>query len=325
MISDPDKVKRIAEHVGVQASIITPLGRGATSSAWKVTHARDAFIVRFMPVSTQRPVTYQSEFTILRVLMDRGCPVPKPVMTSVEANRPISGVPEAWAVTQVVPGEPVKNGLISSGVMYDLGRLLSVLHALPVTGFGRLVEQPDALVGQQESHLDGVRARWCWADLWPFDGGNLRQHPFAKRRLHLTEKLQGFEEAIFKVVSDEPVALTHSDLHGEHIFQRDGALSGVIDFGAAFIGVPAWDFAVIAFYHGWPTVQATVSGYTYPLGKRQLLQQTRMLALVVGLYKLSKAAKERASESKIERILQFLSRTLEDKPNEIDQLQQYPS
>lgn len=60
-MSDLDKVKCIAEHVGVQASTVSPLGRGATSSAWKVTHARDAFIIRFMPVGTQRPVTYQSD------------------------------------------------------------------------------------------------------------------------------------------------------------------------------------------------------------------------------------------------------------------------
>lgn len=306
MLSDLDKVKRIAEHVDVQASSILPLGRGATSSAWKVTHGRDAFIIRFMPAGTPRPATYQSEFTVLHALMERGCPVPMPVMASVEDNRPIPGVLEAWAVTQVSPGEPVKNSPISSDLAHGLGRFLSILHALPVTGFGRLVEQPDGLTGQQESHLEGVRARWCWANLWPLDGSELRQHPFSERRLHLTEKLQGFEEAIFNAVSDEPIALTHSDLHGEHIFQRDGALSGVIDFGAAFIGVPAWDFAVIAFYHGWPAVQATVSGYVYPLGTQRLLQQTRMLALVVGLYKLSKAAKERASESKVERILQFL-------------------
>lgn len=312
VVTDSKKVQLIARLARISVQKITPLGQGATSAAWHVTTLKDAFIIRLMPAGTKRPVTYQSEFTILRMLRREGCPVPEPVMSSVEQAIPLNDISEPWAITRVVPGVAMRDNPLAPELAHELGRFLAIVHSLPVTGFGRLIEKPAGLTGQQPDPLTGVRARWCWADLWPFDGSKFEQHPFSLISPHIQSKMQMVKEAIIDSIVDKPVALTHSDLHGEHIFETEGSLSGIIDFGAAFLGAPAWDFAVIAFYHGWPAVQATLSGYESPLNKEQLLLQVQLLALVVGLYKLSKAVKIRAPKTKVARIVQFLSGVLEE-------------
>lgn len=309
---DVEKVKLIAKAAGLQAQHITPLGRGATSAAWRLATLHDAFIVRFMPAGTQRPVTYQSEFTILRMLRQAGCPVPEPIMSSVELAVPLSELPEPWAVTRTLPGEAIHTHPLTLDVAQDLGLVLARLHEFPVQGYGRLVERPHVLIGQQQNPVAGVCARWCWADLWPFDESALQHHPFTQVTPHLQKDMEAVETPIWASVEETPVVLTHSDLHGKHVFVCNETLSGVIDFGAAFIGVPAWDFAVLAFYHGWPAVQATLNGYGASWKNEKFLRHIQLLALVVGLYKLSRAVKAQEPATKIERIIQFLSRALEE-------------
>ncbi len=54
------------------------------------------------------------------------------------------------------------------------------------------------------------------------------------------ERIRTHEKSIKQIAEDRDVVLVHSDLHGKHIFVKDNRLSGLIDFGAAFIGVPDW-------------------------------------------------------------------------------------
>jgi aminoglycoside phosphotransferase (APT) family kinase protein len=317
---DLQKVQAIAHVAGIAPDKMTPLSQGATSCAWRVDSAEGVFIVRFMPEGVQRPVTYQSEFMILRLLLERGCPVPRPVVNSIEANPSAPGLPGAWAVTRLVTGAALKQDPIVRNVALVLGRMLAVVHALPVQGYGRLVETPYSLAGQQTEALAGVLARWCFAPLWPFDGSDLRLHAIARLQPQLLAAIQAHEDTIVGVLHETPAVLTHSDLHGEHLFHNNGTLSGVIDFGAAFIGHPAWEFAVLAYYHGWPAVRAALSGYTDRRNRARSWPSIRVLALVIGLYKLSKAVKAQAPVAKTNRILKFLSSavTEEVEPDEFD-------
>ena len=79
------KIHRIAEvATGVSELRITPLGRGATSAAWAASNEHISVIIRMIERGTNRPTTYQSEFTILRLLRARGCHVPKPILNYAE-------------------------------------------------------------------------------------------------------------------------------------------------------------------------------------------------------------------------------------------------
>ena len=48
----------------------------------------------------------------------------------------------------------------------------------------------------------------------------------------------------------EPFGVLHSDLHRQHLLHVGGELDGMLDFGDAFIGSTAWDFALLHWYYG---------------------------------------------------------------------------
>ena len=81
-------------------------------------------------------------------------------------------------------------------------------------------------------------------------------------------------------------ALVHSDLHREHLLRGDGGtLAGLLDFGDAFVGCAAWDFALLHWYYSAPDVGLVAGAYP---GGAQLSDSGRLLAVAVGLYKFAK-------------------------------------
>lgn len=303
------KVKAIAELVGARSAQITPLTRGATSAAYRVDDDKRSLIVRLIPTGTNRPVTYQSEFTILRMLQAKGAPVPQPILTSTEAGALLFSS-EPWAVTSIVPGMAIGKTPVSPTTACELGLFLKVLHALPVSGFGRLCEEAARLCGQQADPVTGLCARWCWAPLWPFDGSVLWTHPIAHCAPELVSRLMSLQDNLTNIANEGDAVLNHSDLHGEHIFVFGDKLTGIIDFGATAISTPAWDFAVIAFYHGWQTCQTVLDSYADLPDREQLLMQTQKVAIILALYKTAKAIQADADHAKVNKIVQFLANVL---------------
>lgn len=313
MLSPPEltKVRRIAElTTGMSPSQITFVARGATSAAWHVTNGTDAVIVRIIPTGTNRPVTYQSEFTILRLLKNKGCLVPIPIMNNAECSDQLNDIKEDWAVTEVINGQAVKNGRLPP-IAKDLGRQIAILHTLPFKGYGRLKEQREQIQGLQNDQQSGICARWCWANIWPFDASSLAEHPVSVTDPHLVKQLLQLKPHVLELLANNEMVVTHSDLHGEHIFVQDGKLTGLIDFGVSFIGMPAWEFAVLAYHHGWVFTQEVLRGYS-PSREAQenLLKQAQMLVIVVGLYKLAKSVTKNASQEKVMNIRKFINEQL---------------
>ncbi|MEM7129841.1 MAG: aminoglycoside phosphotransferase family protein [Chloroflexota bacterium] len=310
--SDTRKVHQIARRVlGISDGIISSLGSGASSAAWRVDWKDDAFIVRIAPDGNNRPITYRSEFTILRLLKKQVCAVPEAIQNSFECQVPVEGISQAWTITRAVEGTAIQKRPMSSSTATELGQLLQIAHSLPAVGYGRLSEQASGIIGQQSDRLDGVQSRWCWAKLWPFDGSPLDAHPLARLKPDLIPKLRQREPEIMDVILEGPVVLTHADLHGEHIFIEDDRLTGLIDFGAACIGTPAWDFASLAFYHGWPVTQEMLCGYASTNSERGYhLEQARHVSLTLAMYKLDKAVTEKSTNAKQRRILHFIEEIL---------------
>jgi aminoglycoside phosphotransferase (APT) family kinase protein len=133
---------------------------------------------------------------------------------------------------------------------------------------------------------------------------------------NLADILQAIESQLWHITTLAKPVLTHSDLHSEHIFASDDHnLSGIIDFGAAFIATPAWDFAVLAHYFGWNAVKGIIDSYTSVETERHdLLTQSQYLAVVVGLYKLQKAVKAKSGYRKQQNIVRFITETLSALP-----------
>lgn len=290
---------------------VKPLGRGATSTAWAVSCGSDQYVLRAVHQTTNRPITYRSEFLILQTLREQGCPVPDPLYTSFDQSLLFDKQVSAWAISRRVPGDAIFKRPLTPAVAAQLGAVLSTLHGLPHTNFGRMDENSTTLKGQQATQIEGIRARWCWAQMWPFDNTSLSAHPIITLTPGLEEKLKAIETKLWDITSESDTALTHSDLYGEHIFTDEEQLTGVIDFGAAFIATASWDFAVLAYYHGWEALETILQGYTQSRVERQhLLNQSHYLAVAIGLYKLEKAVRRGVVVTKQQQITRFIAETL---------------
>lgn len=308
--NERNTVERIAGYAAGSTHLrLTHIGRGATSSAWFASTPPANLVVRILPHSVNRPTTYLSEFLILQALQAQGCLVPDPVLNYRSSVAQLADIPEPWSVTTKLDGEPITAARWNNAVAREVGQTLAVLHQLPVDRYGRLDEQASEIYGLQKTEQDGIVARWCWAPLWPFDRSDLKEHPLCDLEPDLCRQINRLQDAILALPETAAGVLVHSDLHAEHIFHRDGRLAGLIDFGAAFIGHPAWDFAVLGFYHGWAITDQILDGYTSRVDLRNsLTAQARLLAISLGLYKMARAVEvgHRPSSAKIQRIIAFI-------------------
>lgn len=288
------------------------IGTGASSTAWRVHSDSVNLIFRNMRPNSNRPTTYRSEFRLLHHLDDKNLPVPHPIAISFEYHELLDENFGAWALTQAINGAAILQNQLPSQTANQTGKFLAQLHQIPCADYGRLIEDNRCFVGQQSTPTDGIRSRWCWAQLFPFDEIPLAQHPISNIAPHLIDRISKIEPILWKIGSNPNTAVIHSDLHGQHIFvSEDEDLAGIIDLGAAFIGVVGWEFAVLAFYHGWKSVQNILEGYSGDnLQINDVLYQAKHLAVVLSLYKLDKAVKSQVGQQKIKRILQFLEDVL---------------
>lgn len=148
--------------------------------------------------------------------------------------------------------------------------------------------------------MPGVQRRWSWAQCWPFDGSDLTEHPVSHLAPHLLPPLAGLVDEVWEAI-EGPVGVVHSDLHREHLLtESDGQLGGVLDFGDAFIGSVAWDFAQLRWYYGTETMNSVARWHPHvpELGRR-----SQTLAVALGLYKLAKSPHDPRVLPRLDRVL----------------------
>jgi aminoglycoside phosphotransferase (APT) family kinase protein len=105
-------------------------------------------------------------------------------------------------------------------------------------------------------------------------------------------------------------ALCHSDLHREHLYLKEGRLAAVIDFGDLCLLPPAWEFAILARYYGWPVVLKMLKVYA-PDNHEAFLRQALALGLIVAMYKFNRQYKSHAPIILRAQELYFLQTTLD--------------
>jgi aminoglycoside phosphotransferase (APT) family kinase protein len=243
---------------------------------------------------TDRSIRFQAEATLGALLAGRGHPVAS--WTVIE----IDGI--SCVVGERLSGSPIAyGGRWTPAFCARLGDLLTDLHALPATGFGPLVNDPGQLRGETRTAREGARRRWCWAPCWPFDGSDLADHPVARLLPEAAPVAATQQQALLVAAAEGQTGVVHSDLHREHLLAgAGGELTGVLDFGDAFVGVAAWDFALLHWYYG-PEISRAVARH-HP-GGTQVHEQGRLLALAVGLYKLAKSPTDSHVPPRLRRLL----------------------
>jgi aminoglycoside phosphotransferase (APT) family kinase protein len=321
-LPDAVTVARLVKDVtGAEPRGARPLGAGVATIAWRVETDTEAVVVLVQKPDAARtaategigdfPPRYGAQCAIFDALAPLDGRVPRALAWSGDPdNDGLARFAMPWAIVTEARGAPAEAGALTDEGARDLGELLTRLHALPCEGFGLTVDQRDRLQGGQTAMASGLLERW--PDLWPFDGTSLIAHPVARLAPRLIEPASRFREALLRFTELRRGVVTHSDLNPEHLFLEGGRLATLIDFGDAFVGPPAADFAVFASHYGWPRVERALEGYAASTVLRETrLAEAQLFAVALGLYRIRKRVTLQQPAERIAKDIAFLEATIE--------------
>jgi aminoglycoside phosphotransferase (APT) family kinase protein len=149
--------------------------------------------------------------------------VPRPVAR----GEPAHGYPFPWSVVEWLEGAPLdaveaKDG---SGIARDLGRFITALHAQDAS----------------EGPVAGAHNHWRGAPLATFDREMRRRFAVLSDLPDLAAIVAAWERGLAAEAWAGAPAWVHGDLKDGNLLFRNGALSGVLDWGLAGVGDPAGD------------------------------------------------------------------------------------
>ena len=193
------------------------VGRGWDNELWRLG---DELAVR-VPRTPGAPGLLRKEHRVLSAIAAR---LPLPVPTPIFLGEPSALFPQPWSVVVWVHGEPADRAEIEDGE-----------SAAVLADFLRALHSEESLVPQgDESRGRSMRNASCEF------GDDLVELIGRDQADRLVEIWQDGREA--PEWSGPPVWV-HNDLHPANVVTKDGALCGVIDFGAVSPGDPAVDLA----------------------------------------------------------------------------------
>lgn len=249
-----------------------PSARFLASGATCVAYTDGERVVRLSAPHPGKEVRFAVDAAIRAALGAAGVPTSQSLEAGVLPNG------RAYSVDTFVVGdgsEPLPEGWA------DLGRALGALHRLPHSGFGLLEDRSDALVGQAQTAVDGLRTRL--QDAWPFGETALEDHPLIRAAPELASRIARLRDGLESVIHGQ-TALCHTDLHRGQFRWREGRLSALLDFGDAAIGPPAWDVASLAYFHGWAVAEEVGRAASLSCGR-----DAALFGLLLSFHRASRA------------------------------------
>lgn len=250
----------LAAHGG--GDEVAPLAAGMSSQAWVATIGGDEFVVRTpTPYDARADPDYRAEQRLNHALRSAGVPATR--LDVVEVN----GI--ACSIAPRIVGTPIQPDQWTNEFVGDVAAALAATHSVPVGGHD----------------LPGAAHRFHLARVWPLDDTSLGDHPVAVVLPGTLDWVRSQTESIVSEAS-RLSCIVHTDLHWDHLLRSPaGRLAGLLDFGDAFAGPPAWDFACLRYYHG-EEVGRRVAAH-YPNGST-VLRRSMTLGIAFALYKLDK-------------------------------------
>ncbi len=257
---------------------VTVLATGMSSAAFVGSVNGDEYAVR-VPIGVGRRPTpdYAREARLLADLGDRGAPVSVPIVVEVR-DRVCSVAPR-------IIGRRVEPNDWTHALVDHVASFLAVLHETEPA----FAVEPDVL---RRFHL---------ARIWPFDGSDLGDHPVARIWPDGVGEIEDMRSAI-ETAGSRPSTVVHTDLHSEHLLvDGAGSLAGVLDFGDAFAGPPAWDHACIRYYHGDEVAVRVAEAMDT---ESPSADDVDLLSVAWALYKLAKTPDRPDVRTRVDRLLQ---------------------
>jgi aminoglycoside phosphotransferase (APT) family kinase protein len=281
----PDET-RVVESILTSCSLVPAtiefLAQGSTSRVWRADTSCGAVVIRLGDPAPGKAPRFNAEAEVQRRLFLADGRTAEPLAISED------GATVPWCVDRFIGGESPPRGAIPEQVCHDLGQVLSSLHALPVSRYGLLEDRRGALSGQASDPTTGILTRL--QDPWPFTPYSLEHHPLIQEAPDLYEHLAPLAGRLRAAVVGQPCCLNHTDLHERQMRIEGSRLAGLLDFGDATIGPPAWDIASFAYFHGWRLARLLLAGYTRDLAQcDKILADAHLFSILIALHHASRS------------------------------------
>ncbi len=214
-----------ARFPDLRAAGVRPVDSGGTVVA--VFRVGDDLVARFPLVpdagESRRRELQEEQAHARHVAAYVSLAVPQPVTVC----EPIGAYPGWWSLWRWLPGQTVRPDDVADVDLLarDLATLVRQVHGIPTGG------RPWDGTGRGGGHL-------AEKDGWV-------RHSIT-RSAHLVDAAavtRVWEEALGARLFAGPARTIHCDLMPGNLLMRDGRLSGVIDWGAGYVGDPAADLA----------------------------------------------------------------------------------
>jgi aminoglycoside phosphotransferase (APT) family kinase protein len=223
-----------ANRLGQVESVVQP-SRGIVNPCRIVN---DKFVIRFDLVSEEdEPSRFVGEARAYNLLAGSALPVPQVVKLDLSKTL----VPYPYLITSKLPGItiidswPALTQAEKASLTFQAGKYLALLHQYSGPCFGRL----------KNLHTQARFTSWYdfLADFFTYYASEV-----LNQQLLAPALVARIEAGLVKCkpVLDRVIipCLVHNDYHFENLLQKDGNLTGIIDFEHALYGDPSLDFLV---------------------------------------------------------------------------------
>jgi aminoglycoside phosphotransferase (APT) family kinase protein len=217
-----------AHGLGAVRTLAVPR-RGCSNACFLVN---ESHLARFQITDIPRH-KFRTERIAYDLLRDSDLPVPELLL--LDETRTL--VPQVFAITTRLPGEtvygcwPALDRRTREQLAFEAGRCQARLHQHTLPAFGGLSELAAGSFPTWKAYLEDSVARHV---------RQARQQELldAAATTRIEHLLTRFESLMAAVTT---ASLLHRDYHFENILQRDGKITGIIDFEWAMAGDPAFD------------------------------------------------------------------------------------
>ena len=152
--------------------------------------------------------------------------LPLPVPTPIRTGRPGNNYPWYWSVVPWLDGVPADQSSLRADQALPLVEFLKALHQPAPMDAPRNPYRGVPLTTRQEMIEDGMRQ-------------------LKEETVLITPAIEAIWQAALRAPIDSPPTWVHGDLHGRNVLTKDGAISGIIDWGDMNRGDRASDLACL--------------------------------------------------------------------------------
>ncbi|MGW0231642.1 aminoglycoside phosphotransferase family protein [Actinopolymorpha singaporensis] len=245
-LPDAEVAAAVRTQVGAPVDAVRPLAGFVGNQDFLVTTGRGDFVLK----AGDAHAVVSEAWACERV---RAVGVPVPEVVAVDADRNTLALP--YLLMRRLPGAPVDDVDDADAALETAGRWLRAVHEIEVEGYGLLTASGRGGPGERGGPPAQVHGREStWADVV---ARPLAELPALVAEKILDEPLAERVRSAFAAdagllaygtgggsgrYGDRRGVLLHADLHPRHVFAERGRLTGIIDWGDATVGDPAYEF-----------------------------------------------------------------------------------